>query len=396
MKKPVAKRLLSKPEREERARRASIIVVAASVMLGLVGIVVCGYGHAAIYSSLGISGDATVKASHGFGIKTMQEMTSEVCENAYIGTEEQLRDTRDGKYYWVHKMADGECWMMQNLALVLTEEMINNGRINSANTDINGTTSYTPWTRGDGVILYAWDNNAKYPPTPTEVVASNAAPTKKTASNITTYSWSFGDVVRTSPTVTSGSACNTTNILKCSYFSNVAGMQSTLDYRTAGKTYDSSTGNYDAHFLIGTYYQFPTATASSLYDSSGNAPSSICPKGWRLPASDTSKGTNNTLTKSLMKLTYTYGYTYSNGGDVAKIDGVNKNLSQDPLYIVRAGYILISGTSPVQSAITRGYVLTGYASSKTSNYYLRPTENGLGSNVTDVRHHGRNIRCVAR
>ena len=48
MKKPVAKRLLSKPEREERARRASIIVVAASVMLGLVGIVVCGYGHAAI------------------------------------------------------------------------------------------------------------------------------------------------------------------------------------------------------------------------------------------------------------------------------------------------------------------------------------------------------------
>ena len=68
----------------------------------------------------------------------MQDMTSSICHDtvgydqnynrdsngSYIitpGSEvtKQLIDSRDGKEYWVAKLADGNCWMTQNLALDL-------------------------------------------------------------------------------------------------------------------------------------------------------------------------------------------------------------------------------------------------------------------------------------
>ena len=49
----------------------------------------------------------------------MQEMTSEVCASTATGVSAQLKDVRDNKYYWVTKLADGKCWMTQNLDLDL-------------------------------------------------------------------------------------------------------------------------------------------------------------------------------------------------------------------------------------------------------------------------------------
>ena len=47
----------------------------------------------------------------------MQEMTSTICADAAENDTAQLTDTRDGKKYWVTKLADGNCWMTQNLDL---------------------------------------------------------------------------------------------------------------------------------------------------------------------------------------------------------------------------------------------------------------------------------------
>ena len=55
------------------------------------------------------------------GIQTMQEMTSTICADAAENDTAQLTDTRDGKQYWVTKLADGNCWMTQNLDLDITE-----------------------------------------------------------------------------------------------------------------------------------------------------------------------------------------------------------------------------------------------------------------------------------
>ena len=56
-------------------------------------------------------------------ISTMQEMTPEICSGTttpssnYGAPSAKLTDTRDGKTYWVSKLADGKCWMTQNLSL---------------------------------------------------------------------------------------------------------------------------------------------------------------------------------------------------------------------------------------------------------------------------------------
>ncbi len=50
-------------------------------------------------------------------ISTMQEMKPEICAATPVGTEVQLGDTRDGQTYFVRKMSDNHCWMVQNLAL---------------------------------------------------------------------------------------------------------------------------------------------------------------------------------------------------------------------------------------------------------------------------------------
>ena len=49
-------------------------------------------------------------------ISTMQEMKPSICAATPVGTEVQLRDTRDDQTYFVRKMSDGKCWMVQNLA----------------------------------------------------------------------------------------------------------------------------------------------------------------------------------------------------------------------------------------------------------------------------------------
>ncbi len=49
------------------------------------------------------------------GITDMQEMNSQVCYDAKMGDTKQLIDSRDGKSYWVAKLKDSNCWMVQNL-----------------------------------------------------------------------------------------------------------------------------------------------------------------------------------------------------------------------------------------------------------------------------------------
>ena len=108
-------------------------------------------------------------------ITSMQEMTSAICaastipdasatdidwdgshngDNSYV-PRNVLTDTRDGKTYLVSKLADGNCWMSQNLALDLTANSSilasnNDGTVKTVTpnfTTINGTTEDT-WYRG--------------------------------------------------------------------------------------------------------------------------------------------------------------------------------------------------------------------------------------------------------
>ncbi len=75
---------------------------------------------------------------------------------------------------------------------------------------------------------------------------------------------------------------------------------------------------YDGDTTYGAYYNYYTATAGSAPSGSGDAPNSICPKGWKLPAYD---GTGSFIN---LKNNYISSWTTVNGKNGYKM-GYNSN-----------------------------------------------------------------------
>ena len=101
-----------KQARQAAERRWRVGILSVMGVLTVVGMLVCGYGHAALSTELLVSGGAVLKSKDDivpFPITYMQDMTPEVCANASYNTESQLTDKRDGKKYWVRKQFVGWC-----------------------------------------------------------------------------------------------------------------------------------------------------------------------------------------------------------------------------------------------------------------------------------------------
>ena len=187
-------------------------------------------------------------------ITTMQQMTSEICNTATTPTKEAtntttehttdtslvpetaLTDTRDGKTYVVRKLADGNCWMSQNLAL----SPDGNTTYTEADTDLHdGRTFQAP--------------------------AASSLGTK----------WNSGS--------------NSPHYLKpqtgYEYFQNGIAHSST------GQPTESTGSYYD--------WPMATAlSGQGLTNDGDEAPDSICPKGWRLPPKEGNKSYQNLLINS--------------------------------------------------------------------------------------------------
>ncbi|MBR3220300.1 hypothetical protein IKF76_00315, partial [Candidatus Saccharibacteria bacterium] len=178
-------------------------------------------------------------------LSNMQDMTPAVCNAANIGDEATLIDTRDNKTYNIRKMEDGKCWMIQNLALGSTT-----GDITLTPADSNVSTDFT--------------------------IPSSAVQTSGTAS------WGNSDV----RVFDNGNAW----IQPTSSGSNAT-------VNTTGTPPSQSQ-------YIGNYYNWYTATAGTgtAAMTSGVATSSICPKGWRLPTSNSTTADFNAMTNSIIQL----------------------------------------------------------------------------------------------
>ncbi|MBR2989606.1 hypothetical protein IKF40_01590, partial [Candidatus Saccharibacteria bacterium] len=217
-------------------------------------------------------------------ITTMQQMTPEVCASVYTpsnvtntnksslniidkahaanytatadGTnqipETTLTDSRDQKTYTVRKLADGNCWMTDNLAYdILGLYNGNPSRRGIGSKNDGSTFEITDASFASGVVGYYTTNN-----TYNYVINPNT----KSLSGITRYSYS-GDI----------------------------------------------SGNTEY------YYNWTGATAGqgSQAQSSGDIDGSICPAGWRMPTVSTATTDANWDT-SWGKLTYTYLGLYTN------------------------------------------------------------------------------------
>ena len=303
-----------------------------------------------------------IKAPVFNGIKTMQEMTPEICAVAQENDTTRLEDARDGKMYWVAKLKDGNCWMTQNLELDLSTD--------------------TPLTSELSDVTSSW--------TPTNSTYTSAQ--NGDTSYTTVQSWNLGKVVWKTPD--SGNYCGGSSgdydfaTAGCdSYWQDVSNWTPMTQYRTDGVAYDASTQTYDAHYLAGNYYSYVAATAgtgASVSSRGSKAPDSICPKGFELP---TSYSTFNSTPGSFYNLLNQYGLTSS------PTSGSN-NIVKAPLFFVRSGNVLPS-SHYLYGAGNNGRYWSSVAYSSSNACTLYFSSSSVTPSNNNGRHYGYGVRCVA-
>ena len=283
-------------------------------------------------------------------ITYMQDMTPQICGASTENETKRLIDKRDGKYYWVAKLKDGNCWMTQNLELDLTSGESLTPELSDVSSSWNpGATTFTSAQEGGyGSNYYN-----------------------------TVQSWNLGKYVW--KTSNSTSSCTPdTNLSEspcASYWQDTSSMTPMTTYRTDGVSVEGNT--YDAHYKAGYYYSWNAATANSTGSSSGTATQSICPKGFELPP-NSGNGSYNTLLSQ-------YGLTSSTTSG-------NNSITRASLFFVRSGYV--SPTNYLVGAGSSGYYWSSVAYSSDA-YYLSFLYSSVSPPGHGVRYVGRSVRCVA-
>ena len=290
-------------------------------------------------------------------IQIMQHMTPEICASASVGDTKQLIDWRDGKTYWVAKLSDGNCWMTQNLDLDLVSGQPLDADLTNIESDWSpDTTVYTAGNQG-------------------------------THDDDVAQSWDLGEAVWKSLS-NSNSCFPSTNLYDSScdaYWQNVSSSDlytwyPMTEYRTDGTIIEGNT--YDAHYLIGNYYNFEAATAGTAHSSwNGAASGSICPKGFALPS-----GLYSTSNDGFYGLLNQYGLAN-------KPTSGSNNIVNAPLFFVRGG------------SVNPTYNLAG--AGEEGRYWTRDISSGYGRlmefDSSTVKSYGYNlnkfvglsVRCVA-
>lgn len=174
---------------------------------------------------------------------------------------------------------------------------------------------------------------------------------------------------------------------------------------------DEKIHTYDAHYLLGNYYQFSTATAGSLdtpYSNNTSATHSICPKGWQLP--------NNNMTndfkplgndKGFYDLLLAYGYPSSNSWDNAQTPIINSGLSSEanplapPMYFTAGGDVSIidmsfyGAGSIAESWSGTTVQISGSNPVRPSNIFVDMALSRIQINA-EAHNSAFNVRCLAR
>ena len=280
------------------------------------------------------------------GIETMQEMTSSICSNADEGETARLKDARDDKLYWVTKLKDGNCWMTQNLDFDIPAD-----GLTSADSDVTST----------------WDSSSAYPPTATSTTISG------NSSNTGTLSWDLGLYIKNNPDDYDSYCNNVKTMSGCNGWTDATNL-TPAETEWTGSVDNTVSGNtYDAHFLIGNFYQWNAATAGTGgADVVGeDATDSICPKGWQLPSS-------------------------RNGGEFDTLVGDldSTTITQAPYYFNPSGYV--SSGSLWYAGRNGNYWSSTVTSYTGGTYYLSFGSSSVNPSNNAGRYLGLSVRCLAR
>ncbi len=329
----------------------------------------------------------------------MQDMTTDICRNTATEVTKQLVDTRDGNSYWVAKLKDGNCWMTQNLALNLTT-----AGLKAADTDI--TTD--------------WNSSSPYPPTATDINQGGSSSVDEPSS---TRSWSFNRVVYAVPDArvlcktpdsdrdvitkidgTLGNTCAQSGLLDMpsDWKDTFIAQPGTYQYPDGTKftglvAVDTNYRTYDAHYLVGNFYNLNAALAGAGVDQAKETNTSICPKNWQLPVGKTNTNTVTVNTdKSIAKLFASYDLPSPK--DLAFTLETTEAMISAPFYLVRTGFIDRGWGLIVDFGRNGDWwasnIFNG-ASSTAYNYFTGGSTT-VRQNTTGGGYYGMSVRCVAR
>lgn len=265
----------------------------------------------------------------------------------------QAVDKRDGKSYWVTKLADGNIWMTQNLDF-----------------DIDTTKTYTHNDTDLGWSPNSFDINAVWKPD---------YPT-----------------IDFDGTIVSG--------WKNNYVPQSANPGEIYYYTSGSDADDESYGSLEEcvgaghiesdcrHYHVGNYYNWTAAMASNnnLTRSENDVESSICPANWRLPS---------IYEDEFMDLLLSYGVITISAGSISYTADGFDIIREFPLYFVRSGGIEWNSNKLTGMGGNGSY----WSSTATSYYpasYLQFSSNNIKPNTYNInnpiKYVGWSVRCVAR
>ncbi len=267
------------------------------------------------------------------------------CSNMSIGDVTALKDTRDNQVYTVGKLADDNCWMMENLRL--------------------DTTNSSDSTKAQGFG---------------GVFTGLADPETSNFSNTTTANsiYSTTNIIGSYQS-TRIPRHNNTNITSRSANPNV-----TDNRATAISTHESSLDV--ATYSYGNYYTWAAAKANTsvLIDisTSEDANTSICPSGWKLPYGTSGAGTIN-------------GGFYYLG---VQLGATENNETSSRIWRTYPNNSIYSGYYS-SSASNRGSSLYYWSANaatqvNTNAYYLNLSSTTV-DRIAQRKYYGSSVRCVA-
>ena len=258
------------------------------------------------------------------------------CSSLASGATTALTDERDNNTYAVAKLADGKCWMIENLRLD------DSAKLSSTNT-----------------------HNPSLP------ITNVYDATNPTTSNHLSAT--------TDPTTT---AWCTSNSSACDDQSMLATNNTILFTNNTASSYNASSNVYS----YGNYYNWYSATAGhgkygSSYASGYVAPGDICPAGWHLPTGNTSG--------EFSALDVAMGGT---GASQSTTEASNRWRTY-PNNFVYSGYV--NGSS-VNDRSSSGYYWSSSAGYSNYAYYLYFNSSNVypGTNLSS-KYYGWMVRCVA-
>ena len=296
---------------------------------------------------------AAGKQQHN-GYYAMQDMSNSICEAADIDTNIQLLDLRDSNVYLIGKLADNNCWMLDNLRLDPTDSTTA-ANMTSSNTNAPAA-AITNYLNGSSTAPQSgWSTTAVF--------------------NSATNAWTnYYDV----PEINIAFGSNTKDSVVPAHYGAGSGKR-------------------------GTYYNFCAATAGTYCWASGagkdlpdtivDAPYDICPAGWHMPTggvrkNDTEQVDTGEIGDYQTLCNILNGPNCTNG---MSMTATNQNSLQYKLGLPLSGY-LYSDTQNSYGSLGRWWSSTyynGYAM-----YYLTVNSGNVWPMNANNRYYGFTMRCV--